>query len=144
MIYMVRWNAEQQVIIEAAKEKRLGELNLPKQYKCHLCLLILEESDVEKPESGNVVCKYCHQKVTELCPLDHCHCHHDVIAGLVYCPLCGCAVCPECGSHDVAQVSRVTGYLAEVSGWNPAKQQELKDRTRSNLVGTEMIQEKVS
>ena len=38
--------------------------------------------------------------------------------------------CPECGSHDVVQISRVTGYLQEVSGWNAGKQQELKDRAR--------------
>ena len=65
-----------------------------------------------------------------MCPLDHCHCSHDIISGIEYCPLCGEAVCPECGSHDVVQISRVTGYLQEVSGWNAGKQQELKDRAR--------------
>jgi anaerobic ribonucleoside-triphosphate reductase len=30
----------------------------------------------------------------------------------------------------VSQVSRVTGYLADVAGWNQGKQQELKDRSR--------------
>ena len=43
-------------------------------------------------------------------------------------------VCPGCGSHDVAQISRVTGYLQEVSGYNRAKQQEVKDRTRYNAL----------
>ena len=47
--------------------------------------------------------------------------------------LCGKPVCPECGSHDVVQVSRVTGYLQDVSGWNAGKQQELKDRTRYSV-----------
>ena len=42
-------------------------------------------------------------------------------------------ICPECGSHDVSQVSRVTGYLADVAGWNQGKQQELKDRARYNV-----------
>jgi anaerobic ribonucleoside-triphosphate reductase len=37
-------------------------------------------------------------------------------------------MCPICGSHDVAQVSRITGYLGDVAGWNAAKRQELKDR----------------
>jgi anaerobic ribonucleoside-triphosphate reductase len=43
------------------------------------------------------------------------------------------AVCPECGSHDVTQISRVTGYLQDVSGWNASKQQELKDRMRYSV-----------
>ena len=68
-----------------------------------------------------------------MCPLDHCHCNHEIISGIEYCPLCGQAVCPECGSHDVVQVSRVTGYLQDVSGWNAGKQQELKDRMRYSV-----------
>jgi len=140
---MVLWDTEQLIIITAATENRLGQLNLPQRYKCHLCLLILDGEDVEKSESGNIICKYCHQEVTELCPLDHCHCSHYVVTGIIYCPICDSAICPECGCHDVAQLSRITGYLADVSGWNPAKQQELRDRIRSNLVGIEMIREKV-
>lgn len=38
--------------------------------------------------------------------------------------------CPNCGSDDVEQLSRVTGYIQAVSGWNEAKKQELKDRKR--------------
>jgi anaerobic ribonucleoside-triphosphate reductase len=68
-----------------------------------------------------------------MCPLDHCHCTHEIISGIEYCPLCGKAVCPECGSHDVTQISRVTGYLQDVSGWNASKQQELKDRMRYSV-----------
>ena len=37
------------------------------------------------------------------------------------------------GSHDVVQISRVTGYLQDVSGWNAGKQQELKDRVRYSV-----------
>jgi anaerobic ribonucleoside-triphosphate reductase len=33
----------------------------------------------------------------------------------------------------VVQISRVTGYLQEVSGWNAGKQQELKDRARYTI-----------
>ncbi len=40
--------------------------------------------------------------------------------------------CPNCGSDDVDQISRITGYLQAVSGWNSAKRQELKDRKRYN------------
>jgi len=41
--------------------------------------------------------------------------------------------CPECGSHDVVQISRVTGYMQDVAGWNAGKQQELKDRTHYSV-----------
>ena len=68
-----------------------------------------------------------------MCPLDHCHCSHEVITVLAHCPLCGEPICPGCGSHDVSQVSRVTGYLSDVGGWNNSKRQELKDRTRYTI-----------
>ena len=38
--------------------------------------------------------------------------------------------CPRCGSDHLEYLSRVTGYLQSVSGWNEAKKQELKDRNR--------------
>ncbi len=38
--------------------------------------------------------------------------------------------CVNCGSEDVEQVSRVTGYVQAVNGWNNAKKQELADRLR--------------
>ncbi len=38
--------------------------------------------------------------------------------------------CPSCGSPDVEHISRITGYLQAVSGWNNAKRQELRDRKR--------------
>ena len=38
--------------------------------------------------------------------------------------------CTACGSENVDHVSRITGYLSAVSGWNAAKKQELKDRNR--------------
>ncbi|NMC10158.1 MAG: anaerobic ribonucleoside-triphosphate reductase [Methanothrix sp.] len=38
--------------------------------------------------------------------------------------------CPSCGSSEVDHISRITGYLQAVSGWNSAKRQELKDRKR--------------
>jgi ribonucleoside-triphosphate reductase len=38
--------------------------------------------------------------------------------------------CENCGSEDVEQVSRVTGYVQAVNGWNSAKKQELADRMR--------------
>ncbi|MDI9616194.1 MAG: anaerobic ribonucleoside-triphosphate reductase [Methanothrix sp.] len=38
--------------------------------------------------------------------------------------------CPRCRSPEVDHISRITGYLQAVSGWNAAKQQELRDRKR--------------
>ncbi|KXS44656.1 MAG: anaerobic ribonucleoside-triphosphate reductase [Methanolobus sp. T82-4] len=38
--------------------------------------------------------------------------------------------CENCGSEDVEQLSRVTGYVQAVNGWNNAKKQELADRMR--------------
>lgn len=95
-----------------------------RKYKCHTCHSVVGESPCP-------VCGEIH--LESMCPLDHCNCGHEIISGIEYCPLCGQAVCPECGSHDVVQISRVTGYLQDVSGWNAAKQQELKDRTRYSV-----------
>jgi ribonucleoside-triphosphate reductase len=38
--------------------------------------------------------------------------------------------CPNCGSENVEHLSRVTGYIQAVDGWNNGKKQELKDRMR--------------
>ncbi|MCQ1535998.1 anaerobic ribonucleoside-triphosphate reductase [Methanosarcina sp. KYL-1] len=38
--------------------------------------------------------------------------------------------CPKCGSENVEHLSRITGYLQPVAGWNKGKQQELRDRKR--------------
>jgi len=38
--------------------------------------------------------------------------------------------CPNCGSENVDHISRITGYLQAVSGWNSAKRQELQDRKK--------------
>jgi ribonucleoside-triphosphate reductase len=38
--------------------------------------------------------------------------------------------CENCGSTNVEQMSRVTGYVQAVGGWNNGKRQELADRMR--------------
>lgn len=50
--------------------------------------------------------------------------------GTAKCPVCGNYVCPECMNHAADVMSRVTGYLQVVSGWNVAKKQEFEDRKR--------------
>lgn len=41
--------------------------------------------------------------------------------------------CPNCDSLNVEHLSRVTGYVQAVSGWNAGKKQELEDRKRYNI-----------
>jgi len=97
-------------------------------YKCHDCHLIVEA------EGEEIVCPNCGSRaLMQMCPLDHCHCGHEIVAGISYCPMCGAAACPECGCHDVVQISRVTGYLSDVAGWNVAKRQELRDRAHYDV-----------
>jgi len=100
---------------------------MPK-WNCHTCKTIIEEEP----------CPVCGETFLEpRCVADHlCTCIDEISAGLKYCPICGKPVCP-CGCHDVSQVSRVTGYLAEVSGMNMGKQQEVKDRVRNIIVNGE-------
>lgn len=60
-------------------------------------------------------------------------CKNELVSNTAVCPLCNNPVCPDCMNHEVEQLSRVTGYMGGVSGWNAAKQQEFKDRSRYNL-----------
>lgn len=57
----------------------------------------------------------------------------SAVAGIKNCPVCGKGMCPKCGNHSVEQLSRVTGYIQSVGGWNESKKQELKDRQRYNI-----------
>jgi hypothetical protein len=101
-----------------------------KRYKCYDCFKIL--SDEELIDDKCPICKSAHMLV-EMCPLDHNGCGHEISGKIEYCPVCGEPICPACGDHNVATVSRVTGYLSDVAGWNNAKRAELKDRVRSEL-----------
>ena len=60
-------------------------------------------------------------------------CSKEMVANTATCSICGSPVCPECGNHNVEQLSRVTGYLSTVSGWNESKKQEFSDRNHYNL-----------
>ncbi len=38
--------------------------------------------------------------------------------------------CPKCGSENIQLMSRVTGYMQNIDGWNKGKRQELVERYR--------------
>jgi hypothetical protein len=100
-----------------------------KRWKCHTCHTVIPDSKLVDGKCP--VCTEGH--LEKMCELDHTHCIHEIIGGYKFCEKCGKPVCPECYSHDVIIVSRVTGYLQDFTGWNSAKQQELKDRVHWNL-----------
>lgn len=60
-------------------------------------------------------------------------CGHELVANTMFCEICGEACCPDCYSHNVQQISRVTGYMGDVAGWNAGKKQEFKDRQRHQI-----------
>jgi hypothetical protein len=102
-----------------------------KRFKCFDCNHIIGAMDIVEKDT----CPVCGKtNLVEMCPLDHCHCNCNggkPIIGIEYCPVCGDPICPECGTHDVSQISRVTGYLQDVNGFNEGKRQELRDRHRT-------------
>ena len=120
----MKWSAEQLDL--ARKYSSPEETNVEgRRYKCFTCHIIID--DTKCPICGD-------EHLHVMCPLDHEECSHDVSSHIEFCPLCAEAVCPVCGSHDVMQISRVTGYLQDVSGWNSGKLQELKDRQRYSVL----------
>lgn len=107
------------------------------RYKCYICFLVFDQAEADD------CCPGCGATsgIKKMCELDHCNCHHEIVAGIAHCKKCGQPVCPTCNGHDVSQVSRVTGYLSDVGGWNNAKKQELKDRARYDpFTGDKILQ----
>ena len=62
-------------------------------------------------------------------------CCHEFVANTAFCKICGKPCCPDCFSHNVHQMSRVTGYVGNVDSWNAGKQQEYADRKRAVTFG---------
>ena len=71
------------------------------------------------------------------CPVHQYATHHGLCkqttGGTAKCPICGHYMCPGCMNHAADVMSRVTGYLQVISGWNVAKKQEFEDRKRYSL-----------
>lgn len=130
----MNWNTEQQKIID-----QLGKLDtletIPREerrYKCFSCHITFPNNYDGKKKAAK--CPQCgdDHDIRIMCPLDHCNCPHDIFSVSEVCPVCGHQICPACGTHDVAVISRVTGYLQSLDGWNEAKKQEFHDRVRYN------------
>jgi DNA-directed RNA polymerase subunit RPC12/RpoP len=115
-------------------------------YKCMHCNYIFDTSqggyaNILMILRGHAYCPRCGMKNPELmCKIDaysvvlkiqgkNCR-KGEVIAGTDLCPVCNRPMCPKCYNHSVVSLSRVTGYIQDVSGWNNGKRQELKDRQR--------------
>lgn len=60
-------------------------------------------------------------------------CCRELVPNTTFCEVCGEACCPDCLSHNVQQISRVTGYMGDIAGWNAGKKQEFKDRKRHQI-----------
>lgn len=106
------------------------------RYKCHTCHQVIRYEQLELEQ-----CPTCGDdgNLVVMCPNDHCNCNHQIVESIKYCDLCGEVVCPICGCHDVEGLSRVTGYLQAVNGWNSGKRQELADRHRYDVTGSKDI-----
>lgn len=102
------------------------------RYKCLECCLIIDEGDL-----NDGCCPVCHdeKRLKKMCELDVDHCGHtDMQTIIKLCEKCGEVVCPQCNSHLTHfGVSRVTGYLAEVSGWSEGKRIELAQRVHYDI-----------
>ncbi len=48
-----------------------------RRYKCHTCHHIVDEAPC--PACGEIT-------LQQMCPVDHCHCPHDIVESLAYCP----------------------------------------------------------
>lgn len=143
-------------IIPSAEERQEIHKNLEELpeneslFKCHLCKYIFDIHTEGTPvlmaliPKDDVRCPNCRSKgATLMCKVDAysiflkvngLKCRDEkVINGTDICPICKTSICPQCFNHSVVSLSRVTGYVQDVSGWNAAKKQELMDRKRYNM-----------
>jgi len=107
------------------------------QYKCLDCFL----GYIDEEYLVNGCCPECNSaNIRAHCENDKpCHCAKQIHETIAYCDTCGEPVCPGCGCHDVEAVTRITGYLNALSGFNRGKAQEVKDRVRYNALTGEVV-----
>lgn len=119
-------------------------------FKCHSCRSIFDLFNGDLPifmalcGKEGVICPICKSDSTELlCKVDAYSIYLKLkgfkcrdgqpISGVDICPVCCTNMCPRCFNHECLSLSRVTGYMSDVSGWNAAKKQELADRKRYKI-----------
>lgn len=104
---------------------------LPKQEFIDLCLAWSKECDDGKKMNVKDDPSKCplHQWVVH----NWKGCGKGCMANTSVCPVCGEMCCVGCFGHDVEILSRVTGYIGNVSAWNSGKQQEFMDRQRTDV-----------
>lgn len=139
------------IVLSDREEKHKMLKSLPENetlHKCHHCNYIFDLTQCGQlniltilRDRNYVYCPRCWMRNPELmCKVDAyslvlklngkgCR-TGDVISGTDLCPVCNRSMCPECFNHSVVSLSRVTGYVQDINGWNNAKRQELKDRRR--------------
>lgn len=119
-------------------------------FKCYTCRNIFDIFSqgisvlVALSDKEHILCPDCKSESTELvCKVDaysmilkmqgyNCR-EGKLISGTEICPVCKSPICPQCFNHSVVSLSRVTGYIQDISGWNMAKRQELLDRKRYTI-----------
>lgn len=131
------YNKEIAVVCRNMADDDAQEYRMSKAHECQKYLtneddgLIdsIHQEDTQKPFEGNINIISCsinaYAQKNPACK--------SVVAGIATCPECGNGMCPVCHRHNITQLSRVTGYVGAVSGWNNAKKQELNDRKRYNI-----------
>ncbi len=102
-------------------------LDLPYEEYLSLCMQWKEETQTDLSNIKK-----------EECPIHlygayHNKCCKAVNPGIKNCELCEKPICSACLNHNVQQLSRVTGYMSSVEGWNSAKLHELKNRKRYDI-----------
>lgn len=143
------------IIINTEERQEIRQMlrNLPENesiYKCQNCKEIFDIYSeglivfAALMPSDSVRCPKCKTYSTErMCRVDRysvglklkgfkCR-DGQIISGTDVCPICKNPMCPKCGNHNVLSLSRVTGYMSDISGWNMAKKQELSDRKRYEI-----------
>jgi hypothetical protein len=109
-------------------------------FKCQQCKVIFDIYSGGFPvlmalsDKNGMLCPECKSENTDImCKVDSYSltlklngfvCREEVlINGADICPECNMPVCPICMNHHVISLSRVTGYVSDISGWNAAKKQ---------------------
>lgn len=147
-------NSNTRIVPNIREEKYEMLRNLPENntiHKCHFCNFIFDLSHGGQlniltilRSNSYVFCPRCMKRDPELiCKADAYSVYlkirgkkcrtGEIIAGTDICPICNSPICPECHNHSVVSLSRVTGYMSDVIGWNNAKRQELLDRQHYNI-----------